>query len=89
MTPTRQSGASPPSVAEQLRRRRAASRRCPPLADGRRDPLDTCTEPIAPGEIDSWRAAWLHLTCRGLPPLVPYRVTRAARTQRSHGGDGP
>ena len=27
-------------VASQLRRRRAASYRCPPLADGRADPID-------------------------------------------------
>jgi len=33
------------SVADQLRRRREASRRLPPLADGRRDPLD-----ITPGD---------------------------------------
>ncbi|MEV7009560.1 hypothetical protein [Streptosporangium sp. NPDC051022] len=34
-----------PDVREQLTRRRAASRRLPPLADGRRDPLDPPDRP--------------------------------------------
>lgn len=33
-------------VAEQARRRRAASRRCEPLADGRHDPLDRAPRPV-------------------------------------------
>jgi hypothetical protein len=50
------------SIAAQLRRRRAASLRMPPLADARRDPLDIpvsySSEPL--------RLFWYELRARGL-----------------------
>jgi hypothetical protein len=67
-----------PSVPARLRRRRAASWRCEPLADGRRDPLDRCAEPLTDTELASWRLAWLHLHALGFPAVVPERVLAAA-----------
>lgn len=45
-----------PNIAEValdagMRRRRDASSRCPPLEDGRRDPLNPCGEPQEPGHF--------------------------------------
>jgi len=48
-----------------LRRRRAASLRCEPLADGRRDPW-RYTPPTSPGRLEASRAAWAHLAFLGL-----------------------
>jgi hypothetical protein len=39
------------TIPKQLRRRRAASRRLPPLADGRRDPLDPPPDNSKPATI--------------------------------------
>jgi hypothetical protein len=61
-----------------LRRRRAASWRCPPLADGRRDPLDPVPEPLTDAELDSWRVAWWHTRRAGLEPIIPERILLAA-----------
>ena len=36
-------------IARQLRRRRAAALRCPPLESGHRDPLDARCAPAGPG----------------------------------------
>jgi hypothetical protein len=57
-----------PPVPEQLRRRRAASWRCAPLAvDGRRDPFDPITPPGWTGrEVASWDTAARHLQACGL-----------------------
>lgn len=71
------------SVPGQLRARRAASWRLPPLPDGRRDPLDPQDEPVSDAELDAWRAAWWHLHRKGLPAVIPDRVLAAAR----RGGD--
>jgi hypothetical protein len=67
-------GVSTENLPDQLRRRRAASWRLPPLADGRRDPLDSADEPIRDAELVSWRAAWWHLRRAGLEPVIPKRV---------------
>jgi hypothetical protein len=65
-------------IPAQLRRRRVASWRLPPLDDGRRDPLDDCDEPLSDAELDSWRAAWMHLDRLALPAIVPQRVLVAS-----------
>jgi hypothetical protein len=39
------------TIPAQLRRRREASRRLPPLRDGRRDPLDPCPDDDRPAVI--------------------------------------
>ncbi|TDV40107.1 hypothetical protein [Actinophytocola oryzae] len=49
-------------IADQLRARRAASYRLPPLACGHRDPLD-CPQPQWTAAA---RAAWYHLNRLGL-----------------------
>ena len=70
----------------QLRRRRAASRRCERLADGRRDPLEPL--PAAPptlAELDAWAAAIAHLRMCGLVGLPPAEVRRALAAH----ADGP
>jgi hypothetical protein len=41
---------NPPRVAEQLRRRRNASYRLPPLRNGARDPLDRLASPSGPSD---------------------------------------
>ncbi|MGH4012199.1 MAG: hypothetical protein ACRDTH_29240 [Pseudonocardiaceae bacterium] len=79
-----QDTAASTSVAAPLRRRRAASYRCPPLADGRRDPLD----PVHPdtwtdAELESWAAAAVHLRRAGLTPQVPHSVRRSWYARRS------
>ncbi|MFE3580567.1 hypothetical protein [Streptomyces vinaceus] len=38
----------PPDLADQLRRRREAAYRCPPLPCGHRDPLDCLSSPNGP-----------------------------------------
>ncbi|MGH3542481.1 MAG: hypothetical protein ACRD0H_04700 [Actinomycetes bacterium] len=72
-------------IPAALRRRRAASWRLPPLADGRRDPLDSADEPITDAEIDAWRATWLHLHRLDLPAVVPAHVLAAGRARRRTG----
>lgn len=72
-----------PETPDQLRRRRAASYRCPPLADGRRDPLELPDQPPPEvRELDSWAAALAHLRAAGLAGLPPAEVRRA---MASHG----
>ncbi|MGH3549766.1 MAG: hypothetical protein ACRDQU_17000 [Pseudonocardiaceae bacterium] len=75
-------------IPTQLRRRRAAACRCPPLPDGRRDPLDSADEPITDDEIDTWRATWLHLHRLDLPAVVPAHVLAAGRARRRTGRCG-
>jgi hypothetical protein len=65
-------------IPSQLRRRRGASRRLPPLASGLRDPWDVIDGPLSDAEVASWRAAWGHLHALGLPAVVPERVLAAA-----------
>lgn len=73
-------------VPAQLRRRRAAAHRCPPLPGGRRDPWHyPATEPVTDRELASWRLAWRHLHGLDLPAAVPERVVAAGRAR---GGDG-
>ncbi len=70
--------ASPTTVddtADQMRRRRDASRRLPPLADGLRDPW---TAPRRPLSVESARAAWAHLHAHGLMSEAVDRVLRDA-----------
>jgi len=59
-----------------LRRRRAASRRCPPLQDGRRDPLDPepVREPVSEAQLDCWLDTLRHLRCAGLAATLPAHV---------------
>jgi hypothetical protein len=69
-----------------LRRRRAASLRCPPMPDGRRDPLDDRTlDACSDRELDSWVTAVAHLSRLNLysPQQVPSAVTAALRRCRS------
>lgn len=68
-----------PSVPEQLRRRRAASWRLPPLESGLRDPLGATDEPITDAVVASWRAAWCHISRAGLQPIIPDRLMAAIR----------
>jgi hypothetical protein len=73
-------------VPAQLRRRRAASWRCPPLQSEYRDPLDQLNQregPISTRELDSWRVAWAHLTQHGYPAIIPRDVLLAARQRAS------
>lgn len=55
-----------PIAAGQVRRRRVASLRCPPLQSGLRDPLHAlaCTQTAA--EDASWRVTADHLRAHGL-----------------------
>lgn len=50
---------------EQLRRRRAASWRLPPLACGRRDPHAYRRRPLTGRELDAWGATVLHFADLG------------------------
>jgi hypothetical protein len=59
--PREDSGAAVEGVALQLRRRRAASWRCEPLADGRRDPIDPM-----PTDREVLRDVWRTLARHGL-----------------------
>jgi hypothetical protein len=66
-------------IPRQLRRRRAASRRCEPLRSGLRDPADpTPTESVTERELASWRTAWWHLDRLGLPAIIPEKVLATA-----------
>ncbi|MBV9651692.1 MAG: hypothetical protein JO296_16365 [Pseudonocardiales bacterium] len=80
---TQRTADPPPSdVAARLRRRRATSRRCSPLPDGRRDPLDPAhTHNWSSRELESWRNAWWHLHRLGLPASVPPRVIAAGQAR--------
>ncbi len=60
-------------IRAQIRRRREASRRLPPLADGLRDPW---TAPRPPLSVESARAAWAHLYALGLMSELSDRVLR-------------
>ncbi len=70
-------------LAAGLHRRRVASWRLPPLACGRRDPLDPAprAEPVTDAELRSWRLAWAHLAAAGYPALIPADVVAAGRRQ--------
>lgn len=75
------------AIPTQLRRRRAAALRCPPMADGHRDPhRDRADDPVTSAEVCSWRAAWRHLHALGYRVDVPARVTASARCR--HEGCG-
>ncbi len=60
-------------ISAQLRRRREASLRLPPLAGGMRDPW---LVPRPPLSVESARAAWLHLYELGLMSESVDRVLR-------------
>lgn len=65
---------SPGSVPVQLRRRRDAALRLPPLPCGRRDPLTLLDEGprrFTDAEVTSWRAAEAYLRWCGLEPAAP------------------
>ncbi len=62
-------------IPRQLRRRRDAGLRLPPLDDGHRDPW---LAPRPPLSATSARAAWLHLRDLGLMSEVVDRVLREA-----------
>lgn len=67
---------------ELLRRRRTAALRCPPLADGRRDPLDEAGQEVwSAGERAAWRNAIGHLRALGydVGPAVAGYMQRSAR----------
>ncbi|MGH3785860.1 MAG: hypothetical protein ACRDRG_04765 [Pseudonocardiaceae bacterium] len=64
-------------IPSQLRRRRAASWRLEPLARGYQDPW-RYREELTPRRLAAWRAAWRHLRCHGLQPVVPEQVRRHA-----------
>lgn len=63
----------------QLRRRREAARRVPPLACGCPDPWPCrCTEPpLSELALDGWASAARHLRSTGRTPLLPLEVLRA------------
>jgi hypothetical protein len=67
------------AVPRQLRRRRAASWRLPPLDCGCRDPWPCrCSEPpLSEHALDGWRDAALRLLFDGRVPLLPIEVRRA------------
>ncbi|MGH3798481.1 MAG: hypothetical protein ACRDSP_26860 [Pseudonocardiaceae bacterium] len=66
------------SVPEQLRRRRAASWRCEPLAGGHRDPwADWHAAGWTDAELESWGAAAGHL--RGLELFGSWQVPESVR----------
>ncbi len=62
-------------ISAQLRRRRDASLRLPPLPDGRRDPWPPPRPPLS---VASARAAWAHLHALGLMSELVDRVLREA-----------
>lgn len=63
----------------QLRRRRAAVQRTPPLDCGCPDPWPCrCTEPpLSERALDGWRDAAQHVVAGGHMPIVPLEVRRA------------
>ena len=67
------------ALLEPLRRRRAASRRLPPLDCGCPDPWPCrCTEPpLTAHRVDSGRDAALHVLAGGHVPLLELEVLRA------------
>jgi hypothetical protein len=71
-------GVDAEGIARPLRQRRAASWRCEPLPDGRRDPLDA-VHPAnwSDDEIDSWTAAVAHLRAQGL--YAPWQLPASVR----------
>ncbi len=67
-------------IPAQLRRRREASLRLPPLDDGLRDPWTAARPPLS---VESARAAYLHLeTCGLLSELVVDVLARQAALRR-------
>jgi hypothetical protein len=74
------------NIADQLRRRRVASLRCEPMADGRRDPWSRRgihAELSSERELNSWARALAHLGDVGLVGLPPAYVRRALAERRS------
>lgn len=67
------------AASAQLRRRREAARRVPPLACGCPDPWPCrCTEPpFTEHGLDGWASAARHLRSTGKTPLLPLEVLRA------------
>jgi hypothetical protein len=67
------------ALLEQLRRRRAASRRLPPLDCGCRDGWTCrCTEPpLSDQRIDGGRESALHVLTMGYVPLLEREVLQA------------
>jgi hypothetical protein len=67
-------------IPRKQRRRRAASRRCLPLPDGRQDPWSyPATEPVTERELESWRCAWSHRRRAGIEPMVSESDSPRAR----------
>jgi hypothetical protein len=67
------------AVPQQLHRRREASLRLPPLADGRRDPLDI----LVSYSSEPLRLFWRELHTRGLlTPAITNELVRLARRGR-------
>ncbi len=67
-------------IPAQLRRRREASLRLPPLADGLRDPWTAARPPLS---VESARAAYFHLeACGLLSELVVDVLARQAALRR-------
>lgn len=75
------------AIPAQLRRRRAASHRLPPLACGARDPWRRCHDNPRPGEreVDGYRDAVLHLDADGL--LAAPRLAELGAMWRRGGAD--
>ncbi len=69
----------PEATPTQLRRRREAARRCSPMTDGRRDPLQPIrdTGPTGVGELGAWTRALEHLRAVGLVGLPPAHIRRS------------
>lgn len=66
-------------VPQQLRRRREASLRLPPLDSGVRDPWDICP----PSSREPLRAFWLELKARGvLTDAITHELVRLANELR-------
>jgi hypothetical protein len=62
-------------ILQQMRRRREASLRLPPLSSGVRDPwCDSDTEPLTENQINAWIATVRHLRAQGLTPILPRGV---------------
>ncbi len=70
-------------VAAQLRRRRQASLRLEPRADGRRDPWTPRRDVDADEHLGAWARALAHLRDAGLVGLPPAHVRRALADRRA------
>ncbi len=70
-------------VAAQLRRRRQASLRCEPMADGRRDPWTSRRDVHRDEHLEAWARALAHLRDAGLVGVPPAHVRRALADRRA------